>query len=1142
MDIEAWLKDLGLKQYAEAFKEHEIDAETLSELTTEDLQELGVHKLGHRKKLLKAIGMLALEAVPSARLASATTSQEPPSSYTPKHLAGKILNSRGVIEGERKQITVLFADIKGSLELIESSDPEDAQAIFDQAIRTMMEAVHRYEGTVNKVLGDGIMALFGAPLAHEDHAVRACYAALAMQQAIRHTTEEARREHGVEVQIRVGINSGEVVVRSIGNDLSMDYDAIGQTTHLAGRMEQLAIPGTIRLTHDALKLAEGFVQVNALGPIPVKGLDEPVEVFELVGATATRTRFQAAVARGLTHFVGRQTEIEALGRALTRAGDGHGQIVAVIGEPGVGKSRLFYEFTHSHRTESWLVLETGSVSYGKATAYLPVIDLLKSYFQVEEHDEARRVREKVTGKLLTLDEGLKPMLPVILSLLDAPVEDATWDALDPSQRRRRTLDAVKGLLLRESEEQPVVLVIEDLHWIDTETQAFLDSLVESVPTSRILLLVNYRPEYRHGWVSKTYYTQCRIDPLPAESARELLAALLGEDAGLGPLKELLVERAGGNPFFLEESVRALIEIEALTGTPGDRQVATDVEQVEVPATVQGVLAARIDRLSMEDKRLLQTAAVIGKDVPYSLLQAIGDATEDDLRRGLADLQAAEFLYETRLFPDLEYTFNHALTHEVAYGSLLQERRRKLHRRIAEAIETVYGDRLAEQLERLAHHYTEAGLAERAAPYWQRAGRRALERSAYLEAIVQLNKGLKLLKTLPETPQRDRQELAAQLAVGPALMSTKGWAAPKVEQAYLRARELARQVGQPAELFAVLWGLWLITHTSSRLKAAKELSVEILTLAEEESDPGLLLQAHHAAWTTDYFAGDIQSCRHHAEQGVALYKPEKHHAHTYLYGGHDPGVCCRDTVNGALWLLGYADQALVMGNEAVSLARKIAHPFSLAIAHNSLARLHLYRREPRLAQEHAEATIELCTEQEIAPFYLATAIVLRGWALANTGQIDEGLRQMQQGLSCMEAAHTARSRSHYLSLLVDGYGTTGQFGQGLDVLNEAIDLVETTGERWWAAEIYRLQGQLMLSGPAHIQAEAEGYFTQALETARRQEARSLELRAATSLAHLWQVQGKRAEAREVLAPVYDWFTEGFDTPDLKDAKTLLDELS
>jgi class 3 adenylate cyclase len=491
-----------------------------------------------------------------------------PDRYTPKHLAERILTSKSALEGERKHVTILFADLKGSMELLADRDPEEARKLLDPVLERMMEAVHRYEGTVNQVMGDGIMALFGAPLAHEDHALRACYAALAMQEAIRRYTGEVRRVHGIEVQVRVGLNSGEVVVRTIGSDLRMDYSAIGQTTHLAARMEQLAPPGSIRLTSEVLRLAEGFVQVSPLGPIPVKGLADPVEVFDLLGATPTRTRFQAAVARGLTRFVGRQPELAALHEALARAFAGRGQVVALVGEAGVGKSRLVWEFTHSHRTEGCLVLESGSVSYGKATAYLPVIDLLKAYCQIESRDDPRKVREKVTSKLLTLDRALEPTLPAFLALLDVSVEDPAWQALDPPQRRQRTLDACKRPLLRESQVRPLLVVFEDLHWIDSETQAFLDSLVESLPTARLLLLVNYRPEYQHAWGSKTYYTQLRIDPLPPESADVLLQALLGTDAGLEPLKGVLIERTEGNPFFLEESVQTLVETKVLVGDRG----------------------------------------------------------------------------------------------------------------------------------------------------------------------------------------------------------------------------------------------------------------------------------------------------------------------------------------------------------------------------------------------------------------------------------------------------------------------------------------------------------------------------------------------------------------------------------------------
>jgi class 3 adenylate cyclase len=496
----------------------------------------------------KYCGGCGLALTPADRPPDATS--RAPHTYTPSYLADKILTLKSALEGERKQVTVLFADLKDSTELIRGLDPEAAQRLLDPALQRMMDAVHRFEGTVNQVLGDGIMALFGAPIAHEDHALRGCYAALAMQAAMRAYTEEVRRAHGLEIRIRVGLNSGEVVVRAIGNDLHMDYSAVGETTHLAARMEQLATPGSIRLTAATLRLVEGLVQVNALGPVPVKGLAEPVEIFELFGATGTQRRVQAAVARGLTRFVGRQTEMATLTDALARAGAGHGQVVALVGEAGVGKSRLVYELTHSHHVCDWLMLESASVSYGKATPYFPVIDLLKRYAHVEEHDDARTIRAKVTGQVLTLDEALPDTIPALLSLLDALPDDSSFLQLDPSQRRQRTLTALKRVLLRESQVQPLLLVFEDLHWIDSETQALLDSLVESLPAARLLLLANYRPEYQHSWGAKTYYTQVRLDPLPLVSAEELLQVLLGSDPGLVPLKRLLIARTEGNPFFL----------------------------------------------------------------------------------------------------------------------------------------------------------------------------------------------------------------------------------------------------------------------------------------------------------------------------------------------------------------------------------------------------------------------------------------------------------------------------------------------------------------------------------------------------------------------------------------------------------------
>jgi len=811
-----------------------------------------------------------------------------PQSYTPKHLAEKILTSKAALEGERKQVTVLFADLKGSMELLADRDPEEARKILDPVLEHMMEAVHRYEGTVNQVMGDGIMALFGAPLAHEDHATRACYAALRMQNALAHYAEDIRKRHGVDVQIRVGLNSGDVVVRSIGNDLHMDYTAVGQTTHLAARMEQLARPGTTLITETTLRGAEGFVQVKALGPTPIKGLAEPVPVYEVAGAGTARTRLQASMARGLTRFVGRDAEVDQLRQALEQAGSGRGQIVAVVGEPGVGKSRLFYEFIRSHRTEGWLVLESSSVSYGKATPWLPTTDLLKSYFKIAEHDDVRAVRAKVTGNVLTLDEGLKDSVPPLLWVLDALPKDHEFMALDAAVRRTRTLEAVKRVLLRESRTQPLVLVFEDLHWIDAETQGLLDALVESLPTTSILLAVNYRPEYQQPWGNKSYYRQLRIDALPPDTARALLETLLGDQPALHPIRHLLIERTEGNPLFLEESVRALVELEVLVGERGAYRLGKDPGAIQIPATVQAILAARIDRLPADDKRLLQIASVIGKDLPWTLLLETAEHAEDDLRSGLARLQAAEFVYEAKLFPDLEYTFKHALTHEVAYGSLLHDRRRALHGQIVGAIERVYADRLSEHADRLAHHAFRGEMWEKALGYLREMG--SSESKPSIDAFMG---GAESPGHLWFRGEYDRAlTLALRERTFAASFGNFGWAIlsnyrlgqiyhslgdyPKATEALTRnvsllEGDLKRQRFELAGLPSVLSRVWLAFCAAEFGKAqeAAALAEEATAIAEAEDHAYSLVIAHAGTGMLRNLGGNREDAIGPLERGLVI---------------------------------------------------------------------------------------------------------------------------------------------------------------------------------------------------------------------------------------------------------------------------------
>jgi class 3 adenylate cyclase/tetratricopeptide (TPR) repeat protein len=931
---------------------------------------------------------------PAAAGTAALPRSPAPETYTPRRLVEKILASKAALEGERKQVTILFADLKGSMELLADRDPEEARKILDPVLEYMMEAVHRYEGTVNQVMGDGIMALFGAPVAHEDHAVRACYSALRMQAAVKRYAEEARRAYGVNVQIRIGLNSGEVVVRAIGSDLHMDYTAVGQTTHLAARMEQFASPGSILLAPATLELVEGYVAVKPLGPVPIKGLADAVEVYEVTGAGPARTRLQAAARRGLTRFVGRGAELEHLRRAQQLAGSGHGQVVAVVGEAGVGKSRLVYELRHSHRMQGWLVLESASASYGKAASYLPVIDLLKGYFKIQDRDDLREVREKVTGKLLTLDEALKPTLPALLTLLDVPVDDASWRTLDPTERRQHTLDAVTRLLLREAREHAVLLIVEDLHWIDGETQALLDGLVDRLGSASLLLLVNYRPEYRHAWGGKTYYSQISLEVLPVASAGELLDALLGDEPGLAPLKQLLVKR--GNPFFLEETVRTLVETKVLAGERGRYRLTQPVHAIQVPASVQAMLAARIDRLPAEDKRLLQVASVIGKDVPFALLQAIADISDDALHRGLDQLQAAEFLYKTGLFPDLEYSFKHALTHDVTYRGLLQEQRRGLHARIVAALETLYRDRLGEQIERLAHHALRGELGERTVPYLRQAGLKAAARSALQDARDWFEQALGLLATMPESEATLQQAFEIRLELRPVLNQLG-----EVRQQLERLREaevLAQRLGDQRRLGRVYAFSTNIHALLGELDEASASGTRALAIARELGDLELRVLATTCLEQVQYFRGEYERVVELATGNLAALPADR--VYDYLGSSAPASIYDRFWLVVSLAQLGRFAEAAEYEAEAIRLAESTHHAFTIGRAHHAAGVLHLLKGDWAKARSRLDYGIELYRRGNVV-LALPSAVAASAWVLAQLDEASEALNRLREGEELLE---------------------------------------------------------------------------------------------------------------------------------------------
>jgi class 3 adenylate cyclase/tetratricopeptide (TPR) repeat protein len=1061
-------------------------------------------------------------AHPAGVAAAPTTAKQfgSPNTYTPKHLIEKILASKSGLEGERKQVTVLFADLKGSMELLADRDPEKARKLLDPVLKLMMDAVHGYEGTVNQVMGDGIMALFGAPLAHEDHAVRACYAALRMQENVKRYAEEVRRSHAAVVNIRIGLNSGEVVVRAIGSDLHMDYSAIGQTTHLAARMEQISDPGAIAITPNTLALAEGYVAVNLLGPVRVKGLADPVDVYELTGAGPARTRLQASVGRGLTRFAGRDIDLEQLRRAQQLAGAGHGQVVAIVGEAGVGKSRLVYEFTHSHRQHNWLVLESASVSFGRVTSFLPVIGLLRGYFKIQDRDDLREIREKVTGKLLALDESLKSTVPALLALLDVSFDDDAWETLDPAQRRQRTLDAVKRLFIREAKEQPLLLIFEDLHWIDGETQTLLDNLVDGLASSRLLLLVDYRPQYEHRWGNRTYYSQMRLDALPAEGAGDLLQALLGEDPSLEPLKQLLVKR--GNPFFLEESVRTLVETKALEGDRGRYRLTRPMQSLQVPPTVQVILASRIDRLPVDEKQLLQIASVIGKDVSFGLLQALAELPDEPLRRGLTNLQSGEFIFETQLFPDLEYAFKHALTQEVTYKSLPLETRRGYHERIARTLEATFAGRLDERSEMLGYHYQQSGNVEKALEYLLRAAQRATNRFASTEAMRHYAAAVDCLDRLPNTDERLKQRIDVRLAEIQMV-----WVQGRYEEGFHILEEIqtiAERLRDDERLAQIHYITGWYLYDKLDLDRAFEHQQKCFRLCQRLGRFGAMRRVY---W------GLGQSCRTlSADVGERRKKAIEFHHEGLRLGEAAESAQFYDIHNAHfLWLiylfqLGDWTTAMRCLDRAEAMARKLPETLHLALMMGSRGLSNLVKQKTPGELDMLRACLQAAEEAE-SHIYKTIGRYFLGQGHFLIGEFAEALVHFEAALAIAEQPGNLFQPA-VLLWTAETEARLGLLDASLEHLRRYDQLIEQVGEleglAWFPSRgvAHRIRG-LLLSRQKSF-AEAAEQFAKGLELLAAHGYRPDLARTHVALGECERQRGRSREARQAFETATTYFRE------------------
>ena len=780
-----------------------------------------------------------------------------------------------------------------------------------------------------------------------------------------------------------------------------------------------------------------------------------------------------------------------------------------------------------------MVLETFSVSHGKASAYFPVIDLLHNYFRITSDDDARARREKVAGKIAILDRSLEDSLPYLFGLLGIVEGDDPIAQMDGQAKKRRTLEAIKRILARESMNQPLMVIFEDLHWIDDETQAFLNLLADSIGTGKILLLVNYRPEYSHQWNSRTYYTQLRLDPLGKESADEMLSALLGEGAELAALKKLIIEKTEGNPFFMEETVQVLLDEGALVRDGSTARLTRPLGELKIPPTVQGILAARIDRLPAESKDLLQALAVIGREFPLSLIRAVVPKSDDELNRLLGDLQLGEFIYEQPAVGDVEYTFKHGLTQEVAFGSVLTERRKELHRRTAAAIESLYAERLEDRYSELAHHYGRAGDAAKAANYLYLAGAQALARSAFSEALGQLTAGLEFLKTLPQGPSRDAQELQLQLELGSVSAALNGPASDQTEAAYSRAYELSSGGSESLDLLRALQGLRLVHSTRGSLRKSLAAAEEALEIARRINDPAQLALAHSVLATTLATLGELLPARVMLEEALTEFASLPDLSNLQLFR-----AAANVTLGRTIWILGFPDQALKTMRDTEIAGNRSTNPVAKAFGLQP-SEVHIWCGDFELVRENALALLEAPWASEINPVFPARADLARGWLLAREGKL-EGIAMIRDAMARTAATRFRLTRSLFAAMLADACASVGQIDEALSALEEALPFARTE-ENYYEAELNRQRGELLLMRGSAEHAAAEDCFREALKIAKRQAAKSWELRATTSLGRLMRDTNRRNEARTMLAEIYNWFTEGFGTPDLKGAKALLDEL-
>jgi len=1120
VDVGAWLQSLGLGQYETVFEENAIDGEVLPDLTDQDFISIGV-LLGHRKKLLKAIAALSDEATAAAAPAKTPSAAESAAA-------------------ERRQLTVMFCDLAGSTELSSRLDPEDLQDVIRAYQESCAKAISQFDGYLAKYMGDGVLAYFGYPQAHENDTERALRAALAVVDAVPKLNADVGTDIGSDLAVRVGIATGIVVVGEIiGEGDAQERTVVGETPNLAARMQGLAAPNGIVVGSVPKDLAgDGFIYED-LGAHELKGITGLVKAWGVRGlAEAVDEDRAAAPTQAL---VGRDEEVGLLRRAWQQTTvEGRGQAVFISGEPGIGKSALVETLRGQVREEGRTRIAFRCSPYHTGSSLYPVIDHLQRMlgWQGEEAPEQRlaMLEAMVSGT------GLAPAetVPLLASLLSLPLPDGRFAPLQlsPQQQRQQTYDALIAWLLEEAERHTLLAMCEDLHWADPTTLEFLGLLLEQAPTVPILLVFTARPDFQASWPARSHMTPITLARLERPQTEVLITRVAGGKALPPEVVDHIVTKTDGVPLYVEELTKTVLGSEVLTEQADRYALAGSLSSVTIPATLHDSLMERLDRFP-KMREVVQLGAVLGREFAYEMLRALAETEESLLQDGLDRLVDGELLYQRGRPPRARYIFKHALVQDAAYQSLLLRTRQRYHEQVAQLLETRFPEMVESRPEVIAHHYSEAGQARQALAYWQRAGQRALERSAHAEAIGHISMAIELLDSLPDDDARAPEELDLQINLGGCLAAVEGYAAARAADAYARAQVLCRQAGRRSQLFTVLRGLWISRLVRGELAAARALAEESAKLAESQSDRSVSIEGHHAMGGTLICLGDFSAARDHLEESIALYD----RAPVSRDFMHDSvvGILPRCFVAHALWHLGYPDQAVAKMDDAVALASDLSHPFSIAMARDYAAMLHQFRREGPKALEWADSAIALCEERGFA-YYLAWGRIIRGWALVEAGGGALEIGHMRDGLAALRATGAALRLPYYLATLGEASGRAGRTEEGLQDLEEALSVADAGGERWREAELYRLKGDLLLTQSAAAEADAEACFRQGLDVARNQQAKALELRAAMSLARLWQRQGKRAAACDLLAPLHDWFTEGFDTRDLQDTKALLDELA